>query len=321
MTEENLISHLRIGTRGSPLAMWQALHVRDRLAALYPATSISIEEIKTTGDQILDRPLSEVGGKGLFTKELDRAVLDGRCDIAVHSLKDVETWLAEGIRLAAILEREDVRDAFISPKADSIDALPSGAKVGTSSLRRKAQLLAMRPDLEVVLFRGNVQTRLRKLEEGVADATFLAYAGLKRLEMAHVATSVLPPETLLPAVGQGALAIAIREDDVRTAEMLTSLNDAETAACTSCERAFLEVLDGSCHTPIAGLATVNGSEISFRGLVAREDGKRLLRVDGRGAVSDAIAVGRAAGADLKERMGEHFFDVETGDRTGLEAGK
>lgn len=309
MPNDNTLEKLRIGTRRSPLALWQAHHVRDRLSALHPDLAVEIVEISTTGDAVQDRPLSEVGGKGLFTKELDRAVLDGRCEIAVHSLKDVETQLPAGIVLVATLEREDVRDAFISPRASSIDDLVEGAKVGTSSLRRKAQLLAMRPDLEVVLFRGNVQTRLRKLEDGVADATFLAYAGLKRLEMADVATQVLPPSVLLPAVGQGALTIAVAEGNDKVAGLVRPLNDPGSEARVICERAFLEVLDGSCRTPIAGLAEIDGGIIRLSGLVAREDGARLLKTQQAGPLAAPDAVGRAAGKALRADMGENFFDA------------
>ncbi|HBM12670.1 MAG TPA: hydroxymethylbilane synthase [Rhodospirillaceae bacterium] len=297
-----------LGTRGSPLALLQTYDVRDRLIAANPGLTVEIAEITVVGDQIQDRALSEVGGKGLFTKELDRAIMDGRCDAAVHSMKDVETWLSEGISLTCVLKREDVRDAFLSHKADSLEALPPGSKVGTSSLRRKAQILAKRPDLEVVLFRGNVQTRLRKLEEGVADATLLAMAGLNRLSMAHLATAPLAVETLLPACAQGAVGVTIASARSDLAQLFAPLNHGESQLRVQAERAFLDVLDGSCHTPIAGLAEITGSTVRFRGLVAREDGARLLTVERSGPVDQAVALAQEAGHALLKEMGDGFFD-------------
>jgi hydroxymethylbilane synthase len=298
---------VRLGTRGSPLAMLQTEEVRDLLIAAHPGLTVEIVEISVAGDRIQDRALAEVGGKGLFTKELDRAILDGRCDAAVHSMKDVETWLAEGIGLVAILEREDVRDAFLSPKAAGLADLPAGSKLGTSSLRRKAQILAKRPDLEVVLFRGNVQTRLKKLDEGVADATLLAMAGLNRLDMAHVATEPLAPETLLPAVAQGAVGVTTAEDRADLKALFAPLEHAESAAAVHAERAFLDVLDGSCHTPIAGLAEFSGGRVRFRGLVAREDGSEVLSTEREGPAGEAMALARDAGAELRAGMGDDFF--------------
>ncbi len=302
------IEKVTLGTRGSPLAMLQTEEVRDKLMAAHPGLLVDIVEIKVVGDQIQDRPLAEVGGKGLFTKELDRAVLDGRCDAAVHSMKDVETWLADGITLACLLEREDVRDAFLSPVAGSLADLPVGARVGTASLRRKAQILAQRPDVEVVLFRGNVQTRLRKLEERVADATLLAMAGLNRLGMAEVATKALAPEEMLPACAQGAVGVTLATNRPDLAALFAPLNHEETAIRVHAERAFLDVLDGTCHTPIAGLAEVQGGTVRFRGLVAREDGARVLTVERSGPVADAVALARDAGAQLRAEMGDTFFD-------------
>lgn len=299
---------ITLGTRGSPLAMRQTEEVRDKLIAAHPGLQVDISEIKVVGDQIQDRPLAEVGGKGLFTKELDRAVLDGRCDAAVHSMKDVETWLADGISLTCILEREDVRDAFLSPVAKSLKELPVGARVGSASLRRKAQILAMRPDLEVVLFRGNVQTRLRKLQERVADATLLAMAGLNRLGMADVATKALEPEEILPAVAQGAVGVTVASDRTDLAALFAPLNHDETAIRVHAERGFLDVLDGTCHTPIAGLAELSDGNVRFRGLVAREDGTRILTVERSGPVGDAERLARDAAAELRSEMGEHFFD-------------
>tara|TARA_R100000687_G_C6393375_1_gene138360 strand:- start:118 stop:789 length:672 start_codon:yes stop_codon:yes gene_type:complete len=223
-------------------------------------------------------------------------------------MKDVETWLSDGISLTCVLQREDVRDAFLSHKADSLEALPPGSKVGTSSLRRKAQILAKRPDLEVVLFRGNVQTRLRKLEEGVADATLLAMAGLNRLSMAHLATAPLAVETLLPACAQGAVGVTIASARSDLAQLFAPLNHGESQLRVQAERAFLDVLDGSCHTPIAGLAEITGSTVRFRGLVAREDGARLLTVERSGPVDQAVALAQEAGHALLKEMGDGFFD-------------
>lgn len=299
---------ITLGTRGSPLAMRQTLEVRELLIANHPGLVVEITEIAVIGDQIQDRALADVGGKGLFTKELDRAIMDGRCDAAVHSMKDVETWLAEGITLACILKREDVRDAFLSPKAGSLAELPDGATVGTSSLRRKAQILAMRPDLNVILFRGNVQTRLKKLEDGVADATLLAMAGLNRLDMAGIATAALDVDTMLPAVAQGAVGVTAAEDREDLATLFAPLTHPESAVRVKAERAFLDVLDGTCHTPIAGLAEIADETVRFRGLVAREDGTKVLSVDRSGPVADAEAMARKAAADLKIEMGPSFFD-------------
>jgi len=269
---------------------------------------VEIVEIKVSGDAITDRPLAEVGGKGLFTKELDRALLEDRCTVAVHSMKDMETILEDGVKIGAVLEREDPRDAWLCLKAALPTDLPQGATVGSASLRRQAQLLAMRPDLKVVLFRGNVQTRLRKLSEGVADATMLAMAGLNRLDMVEQAGArALEPDFLLPAVAQGAIAIACREEqDVRA--ILAPLNHWPSFARVTCERSYLEVLDGSCRTPIAGLAEISEGRMYFRGLVAREDGTRILRVQESGSADDPYALGQEAGRRLKAEMGSGFFD-------------
>ncbi len=290
---------LRIGTRGSPLARAQADAAARGLAASHPdladGTALETVVIKTTGDTVQDRPLAEVGGKGLFTKELDEALLDGRIDIAVHSMKDVPTWLPDGIALGAVLEREDPRDAFISPVAESLDALPGGAVVGTASLRRRTQVLDRRPDLRVETFRGNVHTRLRKLEDGEAAATLLAYGGLRRLAMAHAATAALDPDVLLPACAQGTVGIACRANDTAVLERLAPLDDRASAAAVTAERAFLEVLDGSCRTPIAGLAEMAGGRVRFRGLLGAEDGSRVVRAEREGAAADAEPLGRDAG--------------------------
>ena len=303
-----LPDRITLGTRGSPLAMLQTHEVRDKLTAAHPGLTVEIVEISVAGDRIQDRALAEVGGKGLFTKELDKAILDGRCDAAVHSMKDVETWLSDGISLTCVLEREDVRDAFLSPKAASLMDLPEGARLGTSSLRRKAQILAKRPDLDVVLFRGNVQTRLRKLEEGVADGTLLALAGLNRLDMAHVATEVLSPDFLLPAVAQGAIGVTVGADRGDLALLFKSLNHGESESRVLMERAFLDVMDGTCHTPIAGLSEIQGDRFTFRGLVAREDGTRVLETACDGPLDQAETLVRGVAHALKQEMGDRFFD-------------
>jgi len=296
---------LRIGTRGSPLAMAQTEEVQKKLGG-FAATEIV--EIKTTGDKITDRALADVGGKGLFSKEIDAALLDGRIDLAVHSAKDLETRLAEGIELAAVLEREDPRDVIICRDAASLDDLPAGSVIGTASVRRQAQLLNRRPDLSIGLIRGNVQTRLRKLEAGECDATMLALAGLNRLGMAHVATQVLDSDILLPAVAQGAIGVTCRDGDVDVSSHLTAINHASSAARIAAERAMLHVLDGTCHTPIGGLATLgDDGTLTLRGLVARADGSEVFRTEQAGPATEAEAIGRAAGADLKSQAGPDLF--------------
>ncbi len=308
-------SPLRIGTRGSPLALAQAHETQAKLAAAFPELSgdgaIEIIVIKTTGDAVLDRPLADIGGKGLFTKEIDDAMLSGDIDIAVHSMKDVPTWLPDGIHLPCMLEREDVRDAFISNKADKLWDLPEGAVVGTASLRRQALILKRRPDLKVITFRGNVQSRLRKLEAGEVDATMLALAGLTRLGMADVATSVLDTHEFLPAVGQGAIGITSRTDDDRANEVLAKLNHEQTMIRVSAERAFLTVLDGSCRTPIAAHALYTGDNtLSFQGLIARPDGSEAFEASRSGAASmkSAQAMGSDAGHELKGHVGPGFLE-------------
>ncbi|MEQ9488801.1 MAG: hydroxymethylbilane synthase [Alphaproteobacteria bacterium] len=301
---------LRLGTRGSPLAMAQAVETKQRIAAAAPQVGIEIVDIKTTGDKVVDRRLAEIGGKGLFTKELDDALLDGRIDFGVHSMKDMETWLPDGIEIAAVLPREDPRDALVSYVANSIDSLPKGAVIGTASLRRQAQLLARRPDLSVVMFRGNVQTRLEKLARGEAAATFLATAGLNRLGVEIDAVTPLETDTMLPAVAQGAIAITVRAGDDRTRGIVALLNDAETAARTATERGFLAALDGSCRTPIAGLAELSGdgSKIMFRGLVVRPDGSGLMTVADEGPVEDAEEIGLRAGRVVRPKMDRGYFE-------------
>lgn len=300
---------LRIGTRGSPLALAQATETRARLMAAHslPEAAFAIEIIHTSGDRIQDRPLSEAGGKGLFTKEIEEALLDGRIDIAVHSSKDMPTTLPHGLELSAFLPREDPRDAFIGASSGRIVDLPHGATVGSSSLRRQALIRRLRPDLNVVMFRGNVQTRLRKLEEGVAQGTLLALAGLKRLGLEHVATDIMPLEDFPPAPGQGAICIESRIGDARAADMLAAIHHADTGAALSCERAFLAALDGSCRTPIAGHASIENGQLRFSGLILTPDGARSHTIDASGAVGDAAAIGRRAGEDIRAEAGEDFF--------------
>lgn len=302
-----------IGTRGSPLALAQAHETQRRLIDAFPELSsdgaIKIKVIHTTGDMVLDQALADIGGKGLFTKEIDIAQLNGEIDIAVHSMKDVPTWLPDGIDLPCMLPREDTRDVFISNKAQSIEDLPDGSVIGSASLRRQSQILAKNPTLKVVNFRGNVQTRLRKLSEGVVDATLLALAGLARMDMTDALTSIIEPEEMLPAVAQGAIGITCRKDDTAMMRFLAPLNHAETKTCVGCERAFLEKLDGSCRTPIAGQAKIVDGVLKFRGLVAKPDGSVVFETEREGNPKDATDIGTDAGSELKEKMGEDFFAV------------
>ncbi len=307
-------SPLRIGTRGSPLALAQAHEVRDRLIAAHPdlaaPTAIEIVVIKTTGDMILDRPLAEIGGKGLFTKEIDDAQLDGRVDIAVHSMKDVPTVLPDGLALPCILPREDPRDAFMCLKARSLAELPAGSVIGTASLRRGAQIMSGRPDLKVVPLRGNVQTRMTRLSEGVVDATILAMAGLRRLGLVDKVAGVIEPSEMLPAVAQGAIGITCRADDARAHRLLVPLDHAESHVRVTAERAFLAVLDGSCRTPIAALAELDGDKLAFRGLIIRPDGGQVFKTSRAGTAADAAELGRDAGQELLARAGVGFFDFK-----------
>ena len=300
---------IRLGTRGSPLALAQARLVRAALAAAHgwSEDAIEIVTIRTSGDRIQDRPLSEAGGKGLFTKEIEEALLAGAIDLAVHSAKDMPTVLPEGLMLAACLPREDVRDAFISRKAASLRELPQGAVVGTASLRRQAHVKRLRPDVSTVVLRGNVETRLRKLDAGEVDATLLALAGLKRLGLADKATALLDVDEFLPAVGQGAVTIEARVDDARTRELLAKIDHADTSVALNCERAFLAVLDGSCRTPIAGHAVLEGDALRFRGMILRPDGSEAFESARSGSRKDAVALGADAGAELKARAPADFF--------------
>ncbi|KAJ1457834.1 porphobilinogen deaminase, dipyromethane cofactor binding domain-containing protein [Pelagophyceae sp. CCMP2097] len=302
---------LRIGTRGSPLALAQAYMTRDLLMAGFPELredgAIQICVMKTTGDMILDKALSEIGGKGLFTKELDVALLGDEVDICVHSMKDVPTWIPETTVMPCALEREDTRDVFISPTAKCLADLPDGSVIGSASLRRQAQILSKYPTLKLVNFRGNVQTRLRKLDEGIVDATLLAYAGLKRMGMAEEATQVLEFEDMLPAVAQGAIGIQCREGDARALGYLAALNHEETFIAVMCERAFLAALDGNCKTPIAGRAHIADGVLHFSGLVAKPDGSEIYRISDSGRPEDAAALGLKCGEQIKKDAGLSFF--------------
>jgi hydroxymethylbilane synthase len=304
---------LIIGTRGSPLALAQTHEVRDRLIAAHPQLAepgdIAIKIFTTTGDAVQDRTLAEIGGKGLFTKELDEAMVCGEIDLAVHSMKDVATVLPDGIDLPCILEREDPRDAFMCLKATSLEDLPEGAVVGTAGLRRAAQVLNKYPHLKVVPLRGNVQTRMRKLAEGVVDATLLAMAGLNRLGLTHHAAAILDPKTMVPAIGQGAIGITCRIDDESAHHYLLALLHSETSARVRCERAFLAGLDGSCRTPIAGLAVIKGQELTFNGLVLSPDGTESLAVSRRGPVTEARALGADAAEEIRRRAPQGLLDA------------
>ncbi len=305
---------MKLGTRGSPLALAQAYETRDRLAAAFdlPQDAFEITVIKTTGDNRAmidaDRPLKEIGGKGLFTREIEEALLSGAIDIAIHSMKDMPVLQPGGLVIDCYLPREDVRDAFVSPVAQSLGGLPEKAKVGTSSLRRKAQVLLAYPHLEVVEFRGNVQTRLKKLEDGIAACTFLAMAGLNRLDRNDVATAAIDPDVMLPAVAQGAIGIERRQDDLRAAEMLAAIHHTETGHQLAAERAFLEALDGSCETPIAGLADLDNGTLRLRGEILRPDGSESLSDDRTAPIEDGAELGRAMAATLLSEAGDGFFD-------------
>jgi hydroxymethylbilane synthase len=302
-------SILRIGSRGSPLALVQAREVLSRLSAAcgVPAEQIEIKVIRTSGDAIQDRPQAEAGGKGLFTKEIEEALLAGAIDLAVHSSKDMPTVLPPGLVLSAFLPREDARDAFISRVAKTLRDLPQRAVVGTASLRRQALVKRLRPDLTIVPLRGNVETRLRKLEAGEMHATILAVAGLKRLGLLSAATAILEIDEFLPAVGQGAIGIETRADDGATRALVDKVNDADTATALAAERAFLAELDGSCRTPIGGHARVANDAVRFRGIIVRPDGSEAFEVSREGRRADATALGADAGRELKRRAGADFF--------------
>jgi hydroxymethylbilane synthase len=302
-------SLLRIGSRGSPLALAQAHEVKVRLAAAaaLDPDRIEVKVFRTTGDIVVDRPLADAGGKGLFTKEIEEALLAGAIDLAVHSSKDLPTFLPAGLEIAGFLPREDARDVFISRKAKTLGELPQGARVGTASPRRQAMIKRLRPDVSVVMLRGNVETRLRKLDSGEVDATLLAAAGLKRLGLLSAATAILDVDEFLPAVGQGAIAIETRTEDHKMRRLIAMVDDAETATALAAERAFLAILDGSCRTPIGGHAQVFGDSVRFRGMILKPDGSEALEAVREGPRASAAEVGADAGRDLRSRAGSDFF--------------
>lgn len=301
-------SSLVVGTRGSRLAVWQAEWVRARLAELAPAVTVTLRRIKTSGDNILDVPLAAIGGKGLFVKEIEEALLRGEIDLAVHSMKDVPTLLPDGLDILCVPVREDPRDALISRQALSLDQLPKGARVGTSSLRRQAQLLHYRPDLTVEMLRGNLDTRLRKLREGAYDAVVLAAAGLRRMGWAAEVTEYLPPEISLPAIGQGALGLEGRRDDAFVLALVAPLDDPPTRTAVMAERALLERLEGGCQVPIAAHASLKGDVLILAGLIASIDGQRLIRESIQGPASDARMVGRRLAERLLAQGGEEILN-------------
>ncbi len=304
---------IRIGTRSSPLALAQAYETRSRLMEAHDLPESRFEIIKKTsaGDRIQDKALRDFGGKGLFTKEIEDALLADEIDIAVHSMKDVATDLPPGLTIPCLLPREDVRDAFLSFKAKNIMDLPHGAVVGTSSLRRQSQIRHLRPDLEVITYRGNVQTRLHKLEEGVADATLLAHAGLRRLGYEDKITSLIEIDEMLPAVAQGAIGLQIRDADPEMAALIAPLNHRKTFDCVMMERAFLGRLDGNCRTPIAGLAVMAGNVISFRGMILSPDGAEAHETTRTGPVSDAEKLAIDAADELLDKVGADFLDTNS----------
>ncbi len=309
MTLPDPKSPLRIGTRGSPLALAQAYETRQRLSGAFnlPLGSFEIVVIKTTGDKVVNRPLKEIGGKGLFTKEIEEALLEESIDIAVHSMKDMPVYQPKGLVLDTFLPREDVRDAFISRVHNNLADIPQGATVGTSSLRRKAQLMSKRPDLKIVEFRGNVQTRLKKLDDGVAECTFLAVAGLNRLKMEDIITTAISTEEMLPAVAQGAIGIERRENDIRIATMLEAIHNSKTGLLLSAERAFLEALDGSCETPIAGLAELSNGNLRFRGEILKPDGSEVFSDEQVAPKEDSTLMGVEMAQKLLSKAGSDFF--------------
>ena len=298
---------LRLGTRASPLAIAQTKLVRRGLEKLHPDLKIEVITISTTGDKVVDRRLSEVGGKGLFAKEIEEALFADEIDAAVHSMKDLETQLPDGLCIAAVLAREDPWDAFIGNDVLTLAELPVGANVGTASLRRQAQLLALRPDLRIVPIRGNVGTRIDKIRAGEVDATILAFAGLKRLGVEKFATQVFTPDVVLPAVAQGAICVEIRENDERASSALMALNDPDSELCVSVERAFLNNIDGSCHTPIAGFAEFHGAYINLRALVAIPDGSQVWKISRNAARDDAIEMAEKVGHELKVEIGPELI--------------
>ena len=300
---------IKIGTRGSKLALYQANEVKDRLIAAHGEIDLEIEilVISTSGDRIQDKALRDFGGKGLFTKEIEEALIDFDIDLAVHSMKDVQTLLPEGLLIPCILPREDVRDAFISLNASSINDLKEGAVVGTASLRRQAQVKQVRPDLKVVNFRGSVETRLQKIAEGVVDATFLAVAGLNRLGLSDKITSKIPVDVMLPAVAQGAIGVECRADDAPVLELISNLNHLETQSAIMAERSLLRVLDGSCRTPIAAIAEISDELLRLRGQILAPDGSTVFTHEVTGDVRDALKIGVECGDALKRKAGSEFM--------------
>ena len=299
---------LRIGTRGSQLALWQANWVREQLEYHYPDLEVGIETIKTTGDKILDVPLAKIGGKGLFVKEIEAALLDNTIDIAVHSMKDVPTQLPVELGIVVVTEREDPRDAVIGNGGTPILDLPVGSKIGTSSLRRQAQLLVSRPDFVLEPLRGNVNTRLRKLREGMYEAIILAMAGIKRLGWENEVTEVLDTHVMLPAIGQGALGIEARLDDEATIARISFLNHEATSSCVAAERSFLHTLEGGCQVPIAAYGTMEGNSVVLEGLVASVDGKRVIRMSDRASASDAVVLGSKLAERILEAGGREILE-------------
>jgi hydroxymethylbilane synthase len=301
---------LRIGTRGSPMALYQAHLVRDRLAAAHPELAapgmIEIVVIRTTGDRVQNRLLAEIGGKGLFTKEIEQALSERRVDFAVHSLKDMETVLPSGLEIVCVLARDDPRDALVTRDELALDALPAGSRIGTASLRRAAQLLRRRPELVAAPIRGNVDTRLAKLAASEVEGLLLAFCGLQRLGRSDVPSEILAVEAMLPAVGQGALAVEGRADDGEIRDLLVPLHDVVSAACVGAERAMLAALDGSCRTPIAGLAEMRDDQIELRALLLTPDGGAERRAEGTAPAADAVALGRAVGERLRREAGPAF---------------
>lgn len=299
---------IRIATRKSPLALWQAEYVRDRLLAIHPGLQVELLGMTTQGDKILDSPLAKIGGKGLFVKELEQGMLDGRADIAVHSMKDVPVEFPEGLHLAVVCEREDPRDAFVSNRFATLTDLPQGAKVGTSSLRRQCQLRALRPDLQILDLRGNVNSRLAKLDKGDYDAIILAAAGLIRLGFQDRITTFIEPELSLPAIGQGAVGIECRRDDPRVNKLIAPLNDPATWTRVQAERAMNEKLQGGCQVPIAGHAILESNQLYLRGLVGRPDGREMVRGEIRGPASQAAQLGVTLAEDLLKRGARVILD-------------
>jgi len=302
------VNVLRLGTRKSALALWQAEYVRAALVARHPSLTVELVKITTEGDRILDRPLAAMGGKGLFIKELEQALFDRRIDLAVHSMKDLTVSLPAGLHIAAVCEREDPRDAFVSGRYASLAALPPGSRVGTSSLRRQCQLRALYPKLEIVTLRGNVNTRLARLDAGDYDALLLAVAGLKRLGFGERIREALPIAVSLPAVGQGAVCIECRSDDAKTNRLLAALDHAPTRTCVAAERALNAALEGGCQVPIAGYAELDGAALHLRALVGAPDGTRIVRGERRGAADDAESIGAALAQELLARGAKEILD-------------